>query len=144
MAQRKPYPTDLTDAQWALIAPLVQQPPGPGRPRQIDMREVLNAIFYIVRTGCQWRMLPHDFPPWQTVYYYYRKWTQDGTWDRILMVLRREVRQQAGEAPEPKEAVIDSQSVKSTETSGERGWDGGKKDQGAQTPSVYGYPRVVP
>jgi len=138
MPQRKAYPTDLTDAQWALIAPLVQQPKGkPGRPRQVDTREVVNAIFYVVRTGCQWRMLPHDFPPWQTVYYYYAKWTRDGTWERIVTLLRREVRQQAGKALHPTAVILDSQTVKSTETSGEWGWDGGKKDQRAQTPLVY-------
>ena len=138
MARRKAYPTDLTDAQWALIAPLVQQPKGkPGRPRRVDTREVVNAIFYVVRTGCQWRLLPHDFPPWQTVYYYHHKWTRDGTWDRILALLRREVRRQAGETPEPTEAVMDSQTVKSTETSGERGWDGGKKGEGTETPSLH-------
>lgn len=133
MMRRKAYPTDLTDEQWALIAPLVMQPKGkPGRPREVDTREVVNAILYVVRTGCQWRMLPHDFPAWQTVYYYFNKWSRDGTWHQIMTLLRRIVRQLEGHDPEPTAGLMDSQSVKSTETSGDRGWDGGKKGQRTQ------------
>lgn len=144
MRGRSAYPTDLTDEQWAWIAPLVQQPKGkPGRPRRVDTREVVNAIFYVVRTGCQWRMLPHDFPVWQTVYYYYNKWSQDGTWDKIMALLRGEVRAREGRDPDPTAGIMDSQTVKSTETSGERGWDGGKKDKRTQSPSGGRHPGVA-
>ena len=117
MPGRKAYPTDLTDAQWALIAPLVEQPKRkPGPPRQVDTREVVNAIFYVVRTGCRWRMLPHDFLAWQTVYDYSNKWVQDGAWDKIMTLLRHEVRVREGRSPEPTADIRDSQTVKSTET----------------------------
>ena len=145
LKRRQSYPTDLTNEQWAYLEPLLAQPKGkPGRPRQVDTRQVVNAILYLVRTGCQWRMLPRDFPAWQTVYYYYNKWTREGTWERIMDTLRREVRQREGRAAEPTAAIIDSQTVKGTETSGERGWDGGKKDEGAQAPSGGGHVGPAP
>ncbi len=94
--------------------PLIPPPKPGGRPRQQEMREILNAIFYLLRTGCAWRMLPHDLPRWRTVYHYFQAWKQDGTWQRIHDQLRREVRLQEGRDPEPSAAILDSQSVKTT------------------------------
>ena len=121
MTDRRPYPSDLTDAQWALVEPLVVRPPradGRGRPREVDLREVVNAILYMLHEGCRWRALPHDFPVWETVYWYFAKWTTDGTLVRIQDELRRRVRAQAGRDPEPSAVIIDSQSVKATEKGG--------------------------
>lgn len=130
---RKQYPTDLSDAQWKRIAPLIPPAKPGGRPRSTDMREVMNAIFYITRTGCAWRMLPHEFPHWRTVYEFYARWRDDGTWETMNSRLREQVRRRAGRKSEPRIGVLDSQSVKTSDQAGTRGFDAGKKDQRPQT-----------
>ena len=113
--KRQAYDTDVSDAEWALVAPFIPPPKPGGRPRKYDMREVFNALLYLLRTGCAWRHLPHDFPKWQTVYHYYRLWRDDGTLQRLHDALRQRMRKAAGREAEPSAAVLDSQSVKTTE-----------------------------
>src|SRR5919109_4089546 len=123
------YETDLTDEQFALLEPFLPRPKRTGRP-PADLREVLNAILYLVRTGCPWRMLPKDFPPWSTVHTWYRPWRKDGTWERIHEALRQQVRRHEGRNPSPRSSAADSQSVKTAGQGGERGFDSGKKVKG--------------
>lgn len=115
---RQAYPTDLTDRQWLRVEPHIPLAKPGGRPRSVDMREVINAALYVLRNGIVWRALPHDFPPWKTVYHYFRAWRRDGTWERLHDTLRDQVRAQDGRERSPSAAIIDRQSVKTTEKGG--------------------------
>ena len=141
---RKSYSSDLTEAQWAIVEPLLPPPVPAGAPRITKFREVLNAIFYLLENGCKWSALPHDFPPEGTVRDYFHQWRRSGLWERIHDRLRRRVREQAGREPEPSAGSIDSQTVKATRTSGTRGYDAGKKNQRGQAAHLGRYVGVGP
>lgn len=133
---RKPYPTDLTDEQWQELEPLLPRPRSGtrkgGRPATIDRRAVLDAIFYHLRAGGAWRMLPHDFPPWQTVYGLFRDWRLAGVWEKVHAALCAEARLAAGAPPTPATLRVDSQTVKTTHCGGPKGYDGGEKNRRPQ------------
>jgi putative transposase len=127
--KRKSYPSDISNEEWQKLQPLLPKSKR-GAPRRVNMREVINALRYLNRTGCQWRMLPHDLPPWEKVYYYFSEWRDGGDWERINRELRIEIRVSVGKDPEPSAAILDSQSVKASEMSRTRGYDAGKKING--------------
>jgi putative transposase len=127
---RKPYPTDLIDPEWEYVAPFVGQKSGRGRRRTVDMREIVNAILYMNKTGCQWNMIPHDFPEPGHISYYYYLWQKDGTLDTLLDSMRRDVRVSEGRDPEPSAAILDSQSVKIAGNGDDVGFDGNKRIKG--------------
>ena len=133
------YPSDLTDRQWAKLEPLLQEPVGDrhagGRPRKYPLRRVTDAVLYVVKTGCQWRQMPVDFPPWQTVYQQFRAWRLRGTWERVTKSLREQGRKAGGRSPTPTVAIIDSQSAKTTGKGGRAATTRAKRSRAASATS---------
>ncbi len=143
MLKRKAYPSDLTDAQWALLEPLIPARAEDATHVAYERREIVNAILYVLRSGCPWRLMPHDLPAWGTVYWYFRTWRNGGVWDEVLHSLRKQVRRQQGREAEPSAAVIDSQSIKTSAVRGpQKGFDMGKKNLETQTQRARGYARL--
>ena len=126
----KGYGSDLSDAEWEKLAPFLERTETRGRRRVVEMRSVVNGLRYQARTGCQWRMIPHEYEHWSVIRYYFDRWRHDGTWERVNRALRQADRQRVKRDPEPSAVILDSQSVKSSAIAGERGWDGGKKGHG--------------
>lgn len=137
---RMAYPSDLTDEQWEMLEPLIPAISEDAAYHVHERREIVNAIFYVLRSGCSWRMLPHEFPAWGTVYDYFQQWRRAGIWDQVLQTLRRQVRKKEGREAEPSAAIIDSQSIKTSAVRGpEKGFDMGKKNLGAQAARACRY-----
>ena len=137
------YPSDLTDEQWARLEPVLATRTGPGRPQRYPLRLIINAILYLLRSGCQWRMLPRDYPQWTTVRSHVDTWQRDGCWERVNTALRERVRQAAGREPTPSAGILDSQSVTTSEAGGERGFDGGKKGRRPPAARAGGHARAA-
>jgi len=145
MHNRKAYPSDLTDGQWEILEPLVPAIAEDAANVMYERREIVNGILYVLRSGCPWRLVPHDLPAWGTLYWYFRIWRNEGVWDQILQSLRKQVRQKQGRDPEPSAAVIDSQSIKTSAVRGpQKGFDMRKKNLGAQTKRAGRYARQSP